>query len=306
MRKGPPSEHAAARELRAGHLCAATAFIIWGLLPLYLRPLAQVPTLQVIGHRVVWSFVLIMLWLGFRKELPELRAALGNPRIVRRLAITSALMALNWLVYVWAVAHGHVMDASLGYFINPLLSVVLGVWLLGERLSRRQMIAVAIAACGVVYMTAATGRVPWIALALATSFAAYGFLRKVTQVESVPGLAIETLLMMPFAAGWLLWSEWQGSGAFGHASAAVNALLVGSGSVTALPLALFAYGARRIPLSTVGLLQYLGPTLQFLLSLLLFHEPFPPERATGFVMIWCALGIYAADLIWRNRSNRGA
>lgn len=307
MRNDPSSaEHGAAHETRAGHLCAATSFIIWGLLPLYLRPLAQVPTLQVIGHRVVWSFAFIMLWLSLKQELPALRAALRDPRVLRRLAITSALMALNWLVYVWAVAHGHVMDASLGYFINPLLSVLLGVWLLGERLNRNQITAVAIATCGVLYMTAATGRVPWIALALATTFAAYGFLRKVTKVESVPGLATETLLMLPFALGWLLWCEWQGTGAFGHASATVNALLLGSGSVTALPLALFAYGARRIPLSTVGLLQYLGPTLQFLLSLLVFHEPFPPERATGFVIIWCALGIYAADLIWRNRMNRRA
>ncbi len=193
------------------------------------------------------------------------------------------------------------MDASLGYFINPLLNVVLGVFVLHERLNRAQWIAVGLAAVGVVYLAVVTGRPPWIAISLALSFGFYGLLRKVVAVDSVPGLATETLLLSPFAIALLGWVELNGSGAFGHASAVTNALLVGSGLVTALPLALFAFGARLIPFSTLGLLQYLGPTLQFLIGVLVFHEPFPAARAVGFVMIWSALAIYAADGLWRNR-----
>ncbi len=257
-------------------MAAVGAFVIWGLFPLYLKPLAEVPALQV-------------------------RAALANPGTRLRLAGSATLISINWLIYVWAVNNDHVVDASLGYFINPLLNVVLGVFVLHERLSRAQWLAVGLAAAGVLYLAVVTGRPPWIALSLAASFGLYGLMRKVVAVESVPGLATETLLLSPFALALLVWVESQGTGAFGHASAGVNALLVGSGLVTALPLALFAFGARLIPLSTLGLLQYVGPTLQFLIGVFVFHEPFPAARAVGFVMIWSALAIYAADGLWRNR-----
>jgi len=243
----------------------------------------------------------VFLWLAWRGELASVRRALADPGTRLRLVASAALISVNWLVYVWAVTNGQVVEASLGYFINPLLNVVLGVLVLKERLNRAQWIAVALAAIGVAYLTAFAGRPPWIALVLAASFATYGLIRKVVAVESVPGLATETLLLLPFALGWLLWCEAQGSGALGHASAGVNALLVGSGLATALPLALFAFGARLIPYSTLGILQYVGPTLQFLIGVFVFHEAFPRARAIGFVLIWTALAVYAADSLWRSR-----
>jgi chloramphenicol-sensitive protein RarD len=213
---------------------------------------------------------------------------------------SAALISVNWLIYVWAVGNGHVIDASLGYFINPLLNVVLGVLVLGERLNGAQKCAVALAAVGVVYLAVVTGRAPWIALSLAASFGLYGLIRKVIRVEAVPGLATETLLLAPFALLYLWWLEQQGGAAFGHAPAHIDVLLVASGLVTALPLALFAFGARRIPLSTVGLVQYIGPTLQFLLGVWVFHEAFDLQRGIGFVFIWTALAIYAGNGLWRH------
>jgi chloramphenicol-sensitive protein RarD len=246
----------------------------------------------------------VFAWLAVRRELPAVRRALADPGTRLRLVASAALISVNWLIYVWAVTHEHTVDASLGYFINPLLNVVLGVFVLDERLNRAQWIAVTLAAVGVLYLTVATGRPPWIALALATSFGLYGLIRKVVAVEAVPGLATETLLLAPFAAAFLLWCQAQGSGALGHSGAGVDALLLGSGLVTALPLALFAFGARLIPLSTLGLLQYVGPTLQFLIGVLVFHEPFPRARAVGFVLIWAALAVYAADGLWKRKRGR--
>jgi chloramphenicol-sensitive protein RarD len=214
------------------------------------------------------------------------------------------LITINWLTYVWAVANGHVVETSLGYFINPLLNVLLGVIVLREGLSRAQWLAVAVAGLGVAYLTVMTGHLPWIALTLAMSFGLYGFVRKVISVEALPGLATETLLLLPFALGYLVWAEINGTAAFGHGSSVgLNAMLIGAGPVTAVPLFLFAYGARLIPYSTIGLLQYLAPTLQLLCGLFLFHEPFERERAVGFVLIWSALGIYAAEGLWRARKN---
>ena len=278
---------------------------MWGLLPLYLKPMAEVPALQIMAHRVLWCCLLVFGWLAVRGELGAVRAALADPASRIKLIGSAALISVNWLIYVWAVNSGHTVDASLGYFINPLLNVVLGVAVLKEHLNRAQWTAVALAAVGVLYLSLVSGRPPWIALSLAATFGTYGLIRKVVKVESVPGLATETLLLAPFALALLLWSEAHGSGAFGHSSATVHALLVGSGLVTALPLALFAYGARLIPLSTVGLVQYIGPTLQFLIGVLVFHEAFPWTRAIGFAFIWTALAIYAADGAWRARRRSG-
>jgi chloramphenicol-sensitive protein RarD len=286
---------------RSGLAAAVGAFLIWGLFPLYLKPLSDVPALQILAHRIAWCCLLVFAWLAWRGELGAVRRALADPGTRLRLVASASLISVNWLVYVWAVTNGQVVEASLGYFINPLLNVVLGVLVLKERLNRAQWIAVTLAALGVAYLTAFAGRPPWIALVLAASFGTYGLIRKMAAVESVPGLAAETLLLAPFAVGWLLWCEAQGSGAFGHASAGVNALLLGSGLATALPLALFAYGARLIRYSTIGLLQYVGPTLQFLIGVLVFGEPFPRARAVGFVLIWLGLVFYAADSLWRSR-----
>lgn len=288
---------------RSGLAAGLSAFLIWGMLPLYLRPLHSIPATQIIAHRVVWSCVLVFAWLALRGQVGAVRRALGDPASRWRLATSALLVSVNWLVYVWAVNNGHVVEASLGYFINPLLNVALGVVVLRETLNRAQWTAVALAAAGVLYLSVIAGRPPWIALVLAASFASYGFIRKVVAVDSVPGLATETLLLAPLAIAWLAWCEAQGTGAFGHTGAGLAALMIGSGVVTALPLALFAYGARLIPLSTVGLLQYVGPTLQFLIGVLVFREDFPHSRAIGFAVIWSALAIYAADSLLRGRKT---
>lgn len=295
--------HAASREQRAGFAAAVTAFAIWGVLPLYLRPLAELQALEIMAHRIVWSCVLVFAWLGLRGEAGAVRTALANPGTRYRLMATAVLISINWLLYVWSIANGHVIDASLGYFINPLLNVLLGVLVLGERLNVAQKAAVALAAAGVLYLAIVAGRPPWIALTLAASFGAYGLIRKVVKVDAVPGLATETLLLAPFALGFLVWLEAQGTAAFGHATPHINALLLGSGLVTALPLALFAFGARRIPLSTIGLVQYIGPTLQFMLGVVVFKEAFTVERGIGFVFIWAALAVYATDGLLRNRTR---
>jgi chloramphenicol-sensitive protein RarD len=289
---------------RSGLTAAVSAFAIWGVFPLYLKPLAGVPPLQVMSHRIVWCCLVVFAWLALRGEAGSVRSALADAGTRRRLMASALFVSVNWLIYVWAVANGHVVDASLGYFINPLFSVVLGVFVLGERLNRAQWTAVALAAAGVLYLAVVAGRAPWIALALAFSFGMYGLIRKVVAVDAVAGLATETLLLSPFALVFLAWAEWHGTGALGHSSAIVDTLLVGSGLVTAMPLALFAYGARRIPLSTVGLVQYIGPTLQFLIGVFVFGESFTRERAIGFVMIWGALAIYAIDGLWRRSRIR--
>jgi chloramphenicol-sensitive protein RarD len=302
MRSPDPLTQAAPRPSAGSGLAAALgAFLIWGLFPLYLKPLSSVPATQILAHRIAWCCLLVFAWLAWRGELGAVRRALADPGTRLRLMASASLISVNWLVYVWAVTHGQVVEASLGYFINPLLNVVLGVLVLKERLNRAQWVAVTLAALGVAYLTAFAGRPPWIALVLAVSFGTYGLIRKVAAVESVPGLAAETLMLAPVAVGWLLWCEAIGSGTLGHASVGVNALLVGSGLATALPLALFAYGARLIKYSTIGILQYVGPTLQFLIGVLVFGEPFPRARAIGFVLIWAALAVYAADSLWRSR-----
>ena len=299
-----PTIAADAASARAGLGAAITAFVIWGIFPLYFLPLRNVPAPQFLAHRIVWCCLLVFAWLGVRGELGEVRAALAHPVSRIRLLGSASFISVNWLVYIWAVTHGHVIDASLGYFINPLLSVVLGVLVLGERLTRTQKVAVGIAAVGVVYLAVIAGRPPWIALMLASSFAMYGLIRKVVVVGSIAGLATETLLLAPLALAFLVWCEASGTAALGHSSTLVNVLLVCSGLVTAVPLVLFAYGARRIPLSTVGLVQYIGPSLQFLMGIVAFREPFSVARGVGFVIIWTALVIYAADGLWRARRLR--
>jgi len=293
------------RKERSGLAAAVAAFTMWGLFPLYLHPLAKVPPVQIMAHRIVWCCLLVFAWLAIKGQLGTVRSALSNAASRWRLAASAVLISVNWLVYVWAVGNGHVVDASLGYFINPLVNVFLGVVVLSERFNRAQWTAVALAGLGVAYLTLATGHVPWIALVLATTFGTYGLIRKVVAVDSVPGLATETLLLLPLAAAWLLWSELHGTGALGHSSVAIDALLLGSGLVTAFPLTLFAYGARQIPLSVVGLVQYIGPTLQLLVGVFVFKEAFPHTRAVGFAIIWSALAIYVADSLWRNRRALG-
>ena len=276
-------------------MAALSAFAIWGLFPLYFHPLRQVSSVQVIAHRVVWSCLFVLAWIGIRGEMPTLRATFADRSVVWRLTVSATLISLNWLIYVWGVTHGHVIETSLGYFIGPLVNVVLGVGLLSEKLSRAQWLAVALAVGGVSYLTVMTGSFPWIALTLAFSFATYGLIRKVVKVESLPALATETLLLAPLAAAYLLWCESTSTGALGHSAPVVNALLIGSGPVTAIALFLFAYGTRLLPYSTVGVLQYITPTLQFICGVFVLHEPFDRARAVGFTIIWAALLLYAGE-----------
>jgi chloramphenicol-sensitive protein RarD len=284
-----------------GLAAAATAFLIWGLLPLYLKALQSVPVLQVTGHRLVWGCAFAFAWLALRKELYQVRAALRNPTTRWRLCASAALISINWITYVWGIAANRVVETSLGYFINPLVNVVLGVVILAERLNAAQWVAVAIAAAGVSWLTWSAGHPPWISLTLAFSFGLYGLVRKLVQVDSLAGFASETLLLLPIGLAYLLWCEWSGVGSAGQGVVGRNLLLALGGPLTAIPLVLFAFGARRIPYSTVGLLQYIGPSIQLILAVLVFREPFHGPRVVGFILIWTALAIYAIDGVWRSR-----
>jgi chloramphenicol-sensitive protein RarD len=290
---------AAALDRRRGLVALFTAFCTWGLLPLYLRPLRGIPPLEVMSHRLVWCCLCVLFTLALRGELGRVRAALRDGKTRARLSLSAVLISINWLVYVWAATSGHVIEASLGYFINPLVNVLLGVVVLGERLERVQWIAVAIAAAGVSYLTWLAGAPPWIALVLAVSFGSYGALRKTVNVESLVGLGTETLLIAPLGIAYLIFAQWSGRGVALHAPGYILPLLFAGGPLTAIPLALFTYGARRVPYSTVGIVQYVGPSLQLVLGIFLYGEAFTPARAVGFALIWLALAIYAVHGLMR-------
>ncbi|SFF24479.1 chloramphenicol-sensitive protein RarD [Fontimonas thermophila] len=287
--------------MRQGLIAAACAYLIWGLFPIYWKQLAMVPATQVMAHRIVWCLLFVAAWLILREGLGWLRRL--PARLLAMLAGSAVLIAVNWWLYIWAVNAGHIVETSLGYFINPLVSVLLGVLVLRERLHPMQWLAVGIAALGVLWLTWQAGRMPWIALCLAFSFGGYGLIRKLAVVPSVQGLAVESGLLFLPALAFLAWSEQRGSGVFGHAGGRVDLLLAMSGLVTALPLVLFAIGARRIPLSTIGILQYLAPSLQLICGVLLYGEPFTRVQAVGFACIWMALVLYAADSLWRTRRS---
>jgi chloramphenicol-sensitive protein RarD len=284
-----------------GLLAALASFVVWGAFPFYLKPIYHVASMQIIAHRVAWACVLCLIWLAARGDIGSLRKLFGDRALVGRLAISALLITINWVAYVWGVGHGRVVETSLGYFISPLVNVLLGVVVLRERLNVMQWTSVGIAALAVVYVSVATGVLPWIALIIAASFSLYGFLLKIMHVEALQGLAVETLLLMPLALGYLLWCEVTGTGVFGHSSLAVNALLVGCGPMTAVPLFLFAFAARVIPYSTLGLMLYIAPSLQLLSGIFVYHESFAGPRALAFALIWLALAIYAGDGVWRAR-----
>lgn len=292
---------------RRGLAAAAAAFVLWGLMPLYWHLLKAVPSLQIIAHRIVWSALMVVGWLLWRHGRGWLRETLRQPRAVWMLALSGMFIAFNWGLYIWAVNAGHVVETSLGYFINPLLNVVLGVFLLGERLNRLQWASVAIAAAGVLWLTFNYGSFPWIALALACSFGMYGLIRKIAAVPPVRGLGVESLYLFLPALGFLLWSETHGEGGFAASAAgggwglSAGILLVFAGALTAVPLIAFAEAVRRIPFSIVGLMQYIAPTLQLLCGVLVFGEPFGRDRMIGFALIWIALAIFAAEGILRSR-----
>jgi chloramphenicol-sensitive protein RarD len=291
---------------RQGFAAAVGAFLIWGFFPLYLAELKHISALEITAHRVAWSFFFVLAWMAARGELGKLREAVARPGVLGRLALTAFLVTINWLAFVWGVNNARTVEVSLGYYINPLFNVVLGILVLSERLNRMQWIAVALAVIGVTHLTLEAGHLPWIALTLATSFSLYGFIRKTANVEALPGLAIEMTILAPLAVGFLIWCETAGTGAFAHSSTWIHVLLIVSGVVTALPLYLFAYGARRIPYSTIGILQFIGPSLQLACAVFVFGEPFDHGRLLGFVLIWAALAVYAADGLWRSRPAASA
>lgn len=293
----PPST--AVDDARRGLIAVVLSFLIWGTLPLYMRALDSVSPWEIMVHRLLWACVFTLGLLAARQQLGRVLAVLRQPRAVAWLLASALMISINWLVYVWAVAERQVVEASLGYFINPLVSVALGVLLLGERLNRWQVLAVAVAAAGVVWLTVWVGRLPWIALMLAFSFAFYGFIRKRVEVDAITGLTVETLLLAPFALAYLLWLG--DAGAILTQGPLIDVLLVGAGVFTAVPLMAFAFGVRRVSLTTVGIVQYLAPSLQLLIAVALFAEPFVLAQGVGFGLIWLALAIYATDGVRRHR-----
>ena len=285
--------------MNPGIAYALGAYTLWGLFPLYFKLLQSVPAMQILAHRMVWSLGLVLLILLALRRFAWL--ARVDRRVVARFALSAVLLGCNWGTYIWAVNHGHVVEASLGYYINPLLNVALGTLLLHERLRPAQWLAIAVAACGVLWMSVDVGRVPWIALALALSFAGYSLTRKTAPLGSLEGLALETALMFPLALAYLAWCSAHGSNAFAAGDPSLRATLVAAGPVTTVPLLLFAAGARRITLSLLGVLQYLTPTLLLVLGVLLYHEPFSANRALGFGLVWCGIALYLGDSLLRRR-----
>ena len=287
-----------------GAAAAALAYCLWGIFPLYIKQVAAVSPLEIVAHRSVWCLVFMLVLLTFLKRFAWLRDALRQPRTLAVFAASALLLSANWLIYVWAVNNDRVLDASLGYFINPLFNVLLGYLVLKERPRAGQWAAVALAALGVLWLTLGAGQLPWVALVLAASFGLYGLLRKTASLGSLEGLALEVLLLAPLAVPLLVWRLWQGQAGIG-ADAVTLGWLVLAGPLTALTLLLFAAGARRLPMASLGLLQYISPTLQFALGVWLFHEPFDAARFTGFALIWIGLACYGAEGWWRSRRRRG-
>ena len=285
--------------MQTGILYAAASYIMWGVFPIYFKALQDIPPAQILWHRIVWAFVLLLIVLASRRQWSWIAEVSRQPRTLAGFAASSMLLSLNWYLYIWSVNNDHVVDASLGYFINPLVSVLLGFMLLHERLRPIQWAAVALAAAGVAWLTVNAGHPPWIALGLALSFGFYGLLRKTAALGALEGLSLETFLLVPVALGALAWLSLNHENAFTQAALSGKLLLMAAGPITAVPLLLFAAGARRIPMSTLGLLQYSTPTLQLLLGVWLYDEPFGGLRLIGYAIIWAALALYSLDGLWK-------
>jgi chloramphenicol-sensitive protein RarD len=293
-------------ERRVGVAAGLSAYVLWGVFPLYFPLLEPAGGLEIVAHRVVWSLLFLGLLLTVVRGWTQVRAAFADRRTLLVLSAAAVLIVVNWLVFVYGVNSGHVVETSLGYFINPLVSVVLGVLVFRERLSRWQWVAVVIAAVAVVVLTVDYGRPPWIALTLAGSFGLYGLMKKLVRVEAAPGLFVETTLVFLPATVVIGVLEVQGTGAFGHEGVGNAVLLAISGVATAVPLLLFAASARRVPLSTVGLLQYVNPLMQLAIGVFVFHEPMPPARLVGFAIVWLALAVFTVDSLRAAHGNRRA
>ncbi len=284
-----------------GALAAAGGFLFWGLVPVYWKQMQSIAAIELIAHRIIWSLIFLLGVLAWQKMSGELRPAFASGRMLGLNLLSSLLLATNWTVYVWAVNAGHILESSLGYFLTPLGNVALGYLLLHERLRPLQWTAIALAAMGVTFLLFGVGHFPWIALTLAGTWSGYALLKKRSALGSLAGLTVETLLLFPFAAILLLWRNHTGQGALGRVDAWHHVLVLSVGVITAIPLLLFAYGAQRIRLTTLGLLQYLSPTAQFLIGLLVYHEAFDSGRLQAYALIWCGLIFYSADGFWAQR-----
>jgi chloramphenicol-sensitive protein RarD len=287
--------------VRTGVIRAASAYIIWGVIPIFWQQLEGVSAIEIVAHRIVWTLAFTLVLLAMRGRLPALGAALRDWRSVAALAASSVLIAINWGIFIWAVTAGRIIETSLGYYINPLVSFLLGVLVLGERLSRLQIVAIGLALLGVLNQTVSLGYLPWVSLSLAVSFGIYGLIRKTVRVESIEGLTVEAMLLVPASLGYLAYLGITGTGAFVTAGPLMNFYLVLAGPVTAIPLLLFASGARLVKLSTIGFLQYFAPSISLMVAVFYNHEPFTAAHAVTFPLIWGALALVSWDAYRRDR-----
>jgi chloramphenicol-sensitive protein RarD len=294
-----------AARTRSGLLMGLGAYALWGVLPLYFKALVHVRATEIVAHRILWSLIFLGGLASLWKKWPGIGRALSTPRVALTLALTAILIGINWLVYIYAVVSGHVLEGSLGYYLNPLVNVLLGVFLLKEKLSVLQKVAVGLAGAGVAILAFGAGGAIWISLTLAGSFAVYGFLRKVAPVESLEGLSIETIFLTPLAFGWVMWLSGGGESAFLQ-TRTTDLLLILGGALTAIPLLMFTAAAKRLPYSTLGFLQYVAPSIQFLLAVLVFGEPLTAAHLVCFGAIWTALAIFVTEGVRAARAASAA
>ncbi|MHB9476422.1 EamA family transporter RarD [Mesorhizobium sp. W016] len=288
---------------RSGFLLALGAYLLWGLLPFYMKAVAHLPLIEVIAHRIVWSVPIaaaVLVWAG---RTADFKAAIRSPRSIAMAALTATLISVNWAIYVWAISVDRTVETALGYYINPLVSIVVGALLLGEKLDRLQIVAVLLAAVAVAVLTVDAGKLPWVSLALAFSFAAYGFFRKTLPIGPSQGFLLEVLLLSVPALAYIVFLVVNGQDHFISSNGTDMALLIGCGPVTSVPLLLFAFGAKLLRLSTIGIMQYIAPTMVFLIAVLIFDEPFGTTQAIAFALIWAALAMYSWSM-FRGREIR--
>lgn len=285
----------------AGFFYALAAYLLWGFLPLYMKALAHIPPMEVLAHRVIWSVPVALAVLAYLGRTADLKSALRNPRMLGMAALTAALVSVNWGIYVYAIGAGHTLDAALGYYINPLFSIFLGAVLLGERLRGIQWLAIVFACTAVTILTWENGKLPIIALSLMLTWGFYAYFKRRLPIGPNQGFALEVVILLPFALAYVLWLAWQGESHFGQGVALDNWLLVGCGLVTAVPLMIYANGAKRLRLSTIAIMQYIAPTMIFLTAVFLFGEPFSQTKLVAFGFIWAALVVYSWSIIRRAR-----
>ncbi len=287
-----------------GFIYGLSAYLIWGIFPLYFHWLRHVEPIQILMHRVIWSFVFVSLLLIMLHKSKVLCKAVRSASILRSMLLSSVLIAANWLIFIWSVGQGRVLETSLGYFLTPLLSVVLAHLILKEKLDKYRLAACGLAVIGVVWVMVSLGSLPWISLTLAISFALYGLVRKRADIDSLSGLTLETALLLPFALLYWLWLSWQGESQFLQQGGSTTLLLLFSGIATAMTLLLFAAGAKKLSLTTIGFMMYINPTMQFLTAVFILHEPFSNEKLIGFLWIWAALTVFTWGAV-RQRGHHG-